>query len=177
MEVRLTHVIFSLSLFAFYFSPSPSPFPSPSPTLTLGRGMNGPGRGHVRTPQHCHVKKTVTTVSILTEQRKQLVASCLSKELLLCVYSSQLGQKRDFHVSALLCLHRSLRSHQSHRSQPLLAAIRRQIPPTNIVRGLSMQQLTIPLNRNPSFFLQQHPLVRPSLTAGPCWASQLSWCE
>ena len=77
------------------------------------------------TPQHCHGKKTVTIFAIMTTQRKQLVACCLSNKLLLCVHSSQLWTQSDFHVSALLC-------------QTTPASTRRHsTPPPTALEGLS----------------------------------------
>ena len=71
--------------------------------LLFGRGMKGPERGHVRDTTALPWERTVAIFAVMTTQRNQPVACCLSHKLHLCVRPSQLGTQGGFHLSALLC--------------------------------------------------------------------------
>ena len=93
--------------------------------LLFGRGMKGPERGHVRDTTALPWERTVAIFAVMTTQRNQPVACCLSHKLHLCVRPSQLGH-REASTSVPSCV---------KRHHPQFDALRR--PPPLPLEGLS----------------------------------------
>ena len=115
-------------------------------------------------------KKSVTIFAVMTRQRKQLVACCLTHKLLLCVRSSRLGHRGTSTSVPSCATIIAIDAIEAIHSAPFYTFRRHSTPSVTIQRR--MQPSDDHSSRLQSVSSLSHNFLL--LSSGRCWATQFS---